>query len=158
HHVDQLVKGALVGERIPPVAVVQRQAIPARAERSETEAWIGTVSIDAAQHQVTTPGFDRHTACSLAMIQQTLDGRHDRRQPGCIWATLGWGLLGSLPPTNARPERRLDRSVDRDLPASLGSRVRSAAQELCMPGPAATLELTAPEVRQLTALVRAGTT
>jgi transposase len=49
-------------------------------------------------------------------------------------------------------------SVDRDLPASPASRVRSAAQEVCMPGPAVALELTAAEVRELTAWVRAGTT
>jgi len=39
-----------------------------------------------------------------------------------------------------------------------GRRLRLAAQEMCMPGPATALELTATEVRQLTALVRAGTT
>src|SRR5712691_4200406 len=55
-------------------------------------------------------------------------------------------------------KRRHDRWVDRDLPASPGSRVRSAAQEKCMPGPATALELTAKEVCQLTACVRAGTT
>ena len=55
------------------------------------ETWIGTVSIDAAQHQVTTPALDRHAACGLAVIQQTVDGWHDRRQPGRIWAALGWG-------------------------------------------------------------------
>ena len=91
HDIDQLSEGALVGERIPAVVVVQRQAIAAPAERSQTEAWIGTGRIDAAQHQVTAPGLNRHAACRLTVLQQALDGGYDRWQPGRIWAALGWG-------------------------------------------------------------------
>src|SRR3984893_1802391 len=78
--------------------------------------------------------------------------------------TSGWrlagGMLGSVPQTGEPPEasRRFDISVDRDLPAAGRHRLRSAAQELRLPGPPAASELTASEVRQLTAWVRAGTT
>src|SRR5436190_15145162 len=67
--------------------------------------------------------------------------------------TSGWrlagGMPGSVPHTGEPPEGRLDTSVDRDLPAASGSRLRSAVQEMFMPGPAAAIELTATDVRQL---------
>ena len=89
HHVNQLVERALVGKRIPPVAVVERQAITAAAERGQAEAWIGTRFVNSAQDQVTAPLFDRQTACDLACIEQSLKSWHDRRQPEGICAALG---------------------------------------------------------------------
>src|SRR5580765_8967794 len=66
-------------------------------------------------------------------------------------------MLGSVPHTGRPPEGRLDISVDRDLPATGGRRLRSGT-EMRMPEPVASIELTADEQHRLTSWVRAGTT
>jgi len=83
---------------------VQRQALRASTERSQTEAGVGAVGIDAAQYRVAAPGFDRHAACRLTILQQTLDGGYDRRSQDVSGRRLAGGTLGGVPDTEARPE------------------------------------------------------
>src|SRR3981081_3676951 len=68
-------------------------------------------------------------------------------------------ILGSVPQAGRPPvSKRLGGSVNRDRPGPPGSRVRSAGRRDHMAGPAASMQLTAAEVRKLSAWVRAGTT
>ena len=91
HDVDHFVEGALIRERLPTVAVIEREAVLASSEWCKSEALIWTDLVDSAQNEVAATNFDREAARGFALIQQRLDGRHDGREPGRIWTTPSWG-------------------------------------------------------------------
>ena len=102
--VDHLVEGAFIRERLPAVAVIEREAVVVSSEWCESEALIWTEFVDSAQNEVAAADFDREAARGFALIQQRLDGRHDGRQPGRIWTAPSWGHGRSVPQPLRRPE------------------------------------------------------
>src|SRR5436190_15332064 len=88
---SQFVEGALIRERLPPVAVIERETVLASSEWCESEALIWTDLVDSAQNEVAAANFDREATRGLALIQQRLDSRHDGREHRRSWTAPSWG-------------------------------------------------------------------
>jgi len=90
HHGHQLLQPAFVRQRLPAIALVQRQAVPTSSEWSEAEARIGTDLIQPAHDEMLAASPGSETTRRLALVQQRLDSGCER-QPGHLWVALGWG-------------------------------------------------------------------
>ncbi len=69
HDVDHFVEGALIRQRLPPVAIMKREAVLASSEWCESEALIWTELVDSAENEVAAANFDREAARGFALIQ-----------------------------------------------------------------------------------------
>jgi hypothetical protein len=133
HDVDHFVEGSFIRERLPTVAVIEREAVLASSEWCESEALIGAELVDSAQNEVACANFDREAARGFALIQQRLDSRHDGREPGHIWTapSLGHSRQCATAREAAGSSQCWRVSVNQDLPGPPGSRLRSAARRYC---------------------------
>ena len=104
HDVDHLVRRAFKRERLPPVAVIEREAVLASSEWCESEGLIWTDLVHSAQNEVASANSNREAARGFALIQQRLDGRHDGWEPGHISAAPSRGHGRSVPQPWRRPE------------------------------------------------------
>ena len=66
HDVDQFVEGTFIRERVPAVAVIEREAVVASSEGCESEALIWTELDDSAQNKVAAANVDRQAARGAA--------------------------------------------------------------------------------------------
>src|SRR3989442_12936794 len=77
HGFGKFLERALVRQRLPAVATIERESIRTSAKWSQAKARIGAVFVFPPHNQVAASHDPNQTPCGLACFQQSRPGRHD---------------------------------------------------------------------------------
>lgn len=150
---DQVLQRAVIRQRLPALAAIPGETIGTGAEGSKPKAGICAVLVGPSHDHVAGPRSGAQTSGDRAGAQQSLPGRHDRRQPPAFWPSASRGHRASVP-------TRVGGAIPAGSATGLTSgpstvRTRRVSR---MAGCAPMIVLPAAQQQHLTAWARAGTT